>query len=116
MRTIEDNKGPSGFVRLTLDTHSLEIEAKQVDNTTNLLRLMMMLALAIGIILARTLLQNRRSRWRNDVGKRTPTRAPQTTLSRPRPPGAALARIAQQDRFQRHFNHVVEGGLAIGRA
>lgn len=63
VRTIEDDKGPSGFVRLTLDTHVLEIEAKQVDNTTNLLRLMMLLALAIGIILARTLLQNRRSRW-----------------------------------------------------
>lgn len=63
MRTIEDDKGPSGFVRLTLDTHELEIEAKQVDNTTNLLRLMMLLVLAIGIILARTLLQNRRSRW-----------------------------------------------------
>jgi membrane protein len=34
-----------------------------VDNTTNLLRLMILLALAIGIILARSLLQGRRSRW-----------------------------------------------------
>lgn len=34
-----------------------------MDNTTNLLRLMILLALAIGIILARTLLQHRRSRW-----------------------------------------------------
>jgi len=63
VRTIVDKDGPSGFVRLTLDTHVLETEAKQVDNTTNLLRLMILLALAIGIILARTLLQNRRSRW-----------------------------------------------------
>ncbi|WP_413727174.1 YtjB family periplasmic protein [Sodalis sp. RH19] len=63
VRTIIDKDGPSGFIRLTLDTHVLETEAKQVDNTTNLLRLMILLALAIGIILARTLLQNRRSRW-----------------------------------------------------
>lgn len=63
VRTISDKDGPSGFVRLTLDTHVLETESKQVDNTTNLLRLMILLALAIGIILARTLLQNRRSRW-----------------------------------------------------
>ncbi|WP_413735359.1 YtjB family periplasmic protein [Sodalis sp. RH21] len=63
VQTITDKDGPSGFVRLTLDTHVLETEAKQVDNTTNLLRLMILLALAIGIILARTLLQNRRSRW-----------------------------------------------------
>ncbi|MEA9392903.1 YtjB family periplasmic protein [Acerihabitans sp. TG2] len=63
VRTMTDKDGPCGFVRLTLDTHVLETEAKQVDNTTNLLRLMILLALAIGIILARTLLQNRRSRW-----------------------------------------------------
>lgn len=63
VRTISDQEGPSGFIRLTLDTHVLSSEAKQVDNTTNLLRLMILLALAIGIILARTLLQNRRSRW-----------------------------------------------------
>ncbi len=48
---------------MTLDTHVLVTEAKQVDNTTNILRLMILLALAIGIILARTLLQHRRSRW-----------------------------------------------------
>lgn len=63
VRTIIDKDGPSGFVRLTLDTHVLETEAKQVDNTTNLLRLMILLSLAIGIILARTLLEGRRSRW-----------------------------------------------------
>ena len=41
----------------------LATESKQVDNTTNLLRLMMLAALGVGIILARTLLQGRRSRW-----------------------------------------------------
>ncbi|RAT59973.1 YtjB family periplasmic protein, partial [Lonsdalea populi] len=60
---INGKDGPIGFLRVTLDTHVLETEAKQVDNTTNILRLMILLALAIGIILARTLLQHRRSRW-----------------------------------------------------
>jgi len=60
---IEDKNGPIGYLRLTLDTHTLATEAKQVDNTTNILRLMILLAVAIGIILARTLLGGKRSRW-----------------------------------------------------
>ncbi|MBS0848395.1 YtjB family periplasmic protein [Citrobacter sp. JGM124] len=60
---IEDKSGPIGYLRLTLDTHTLATEAKQVDNTTNILRLMILLAVAIGIILARTLLGGKRSRW-----------------------------------------------------
>lgn len=63
VRSIQGKDGPIGFIRITLDTHVLATESKQVDNTTNLLRLMILLALAIGIILARTLLQHRRSRW-----------------------------------------------------
>lgn len=63
VETIQGKDGPLGFIRITLDTHILATESKQVDNTTNLLRLMILLALAIGIILARTLLQGRRSRW-----------------------------------------------------
>ncbi len=60
---LEGKDGPLGFLRITLDTHVLATEAKQVDNTTNILRLMMLLALAIGIILSRTLLRDRRTRW-----------------------------------------------------
>lgn len=60
---IEDNSTPMGYLRLTLDTHTLATEAKQVDNTTNILRLMLLLAVAIGIILARTLLGGKRTRW-----------------------------------------------------
>lgn len=60
---IEDKSGPMGYLRLTLDTHTLATEAKQVDNTTNILRLMLLLAVAIGIILARTLLGGKRTRW-----------------------------------------------------
>lgn len=60
---IQGKNGPLGYLRLTLDTHTLATEAKQVDNTTNILRLMLLLALAIGIVLTRTLLQGKRTRW-----------------------------------------------------
>lgn len=63
VESIQGKDGPIGFIRITLDTHVLATESKQVDNTTNLLRLMMLAALGVGIILARTLLQGRRSRW-----------------------------------------------------
>ena len=60
---IQGEHGPLGYLRLTLDTHTLPTEAKQVDNTTNILRLMLLLSLAIGVVLARTLLQGKRTRW-----------------------------------------------------
>lgn len=60
---IQGQNGPLGYLRLTLDTHTLPTEAKQVDNTTNILRLMLLLSLAIGVVLARTLLQGKRTRW-----------------------------------------------------
>lgn len=63
VQPLESAEGPRGFLRVTLDTHVLVTESKQVDNTTNILRLMMLLALAIGIILSRTLLRDRRTRW-----------------------------------------------------
>ena len=63
VQPVTSKDGPLGFLRLTLDTHILETESRQVDNTTNLLRLMLILALAIGIILSRTLLRDRRTRW-----------------------------------------------------
>lgn len=60
---IAGKQAPLGSVRLTLDTHTLATDARQVDNTTNVLRLMLLLALAIGIVLTRTLLQGKRTRW-----------------------------------------------------
>lgn len=60
---IQGKNGPLGYLRLTLDTHTLPTEAKQVDNTTNILRLMLLLSLAIGVVLARTLLQGKRTSW-----------------------------------------------------
>ena len=58
---VPGKNGPLGYLRLTLDTHTLATEAKQVDNTTNILRLMLLLA--IGVVLTRTLLQGKRTRW-----------------------------------------------------
>ena len=52
---IAGKNGPLGYLRLTLDTHTLATEAQQVDNTTNILRLMLLLSLAIGVVLTRTL-------------------------------------------------------------
>lgn len=60
---IAGKSAPLGSVRLTLDTHTLVTDSRQVDNTTNILRLMLLLALAIGIVLTRTLLQGKRTRW-----------------------------------------------------
>ncbi|MBT0724204.1 YtjB family periplasmic protein [Rosenbergiella sp. S61] len=60
---LQTREGPQGYLRLTLDTHTLASEARHVDNTTNLLRLMLLLSLAIGIILARTLLRDQRTHW-----------------------------------------------------
>ena len=48
---IQGKNGPLGYLRLT------------VDNTTNILRLMLLLSLAIGVVLTRTLLQGKRTRW-----------------------------------------------------
>ena len=46
---LGNSDGPLGFLRVTLDTHVLVTESRQVDNTTNILRLMMLLALAIDL-------------------------------------------------------------------
>ena len=60
---IQGKNGPLGYLRLTLDTHTIATESRQVDNTTNILRLMLLLSLAIGVVLARTLLPGKRTRW-----------------------------------------------------
>ena len=65
--TIPGKNGPKGFLRLTIDTHRLATESTQVDNTTNLLRVMLLLALAIGFVLANNLLQLTPSRWQQSL-------------------------------------------------
>lgn len=64
---IPGAKKPKGFLRLTIDIHRLETESTQVDNTTNLLRVMLLLSLAIGFILANNLLQLAPSRWQQSL-------------------------------------------------
>lgn len=64
---IPGKKGPKGFLRLTIDTHRLATESTQVDNTTNLLRVMLLLALGIGFVLANNLLQLTPSRWQQSL-------------------------------------------------
>ncbi|NUU66218.1 YtjB family periplasmic protein [Enterobacteriaceae bacterium BIT-l23] len=63
VQPIEKKGNLLGNLRLTLDTHTLATESQQVDNTSNILRLMLLLALAIGIVLTRTLLEGKRTRW-----------------------------------------------------
>ncbi len=74
---ITGKNGRLGQLRMTLDTHRLATEAKQVDNTTNILRLMLLLALAVGIVLTRTLLQGKRTRWQQSPYLLTANRAVQ---------------------------------------
>lgn len=81
---VEDKSGLLGSLRITLDTHSLPTEAKQVDNTTNILRLMLLLALAIGIVLTRTLLQGKRTRWQQSPFLLTASKdVPEEDVSKP---------------------------------
>lgn len=74
---ITGKNGRLGQLRITLDTHTLATEAKQVDNTTNILRLMLLLALAVCIVLTRTLLQGKRTRWQQSPYLLTANRAVQ---------------------------------------
>ncbi len=94
---ILGKNGPVGYLRLTLDTHTLATEAKQVDNTTNILRLMLLLSLAIGVVLTRTLLQGKRTRWQQSPScsppispSRTKIKINQTRISYADAPPVAL--------------------------
>ncbi|ELQ6223443.1 YtjB family periplasmic protein [Cronobacter turicensis] len=86
VQPVQDKNGPVGYLRLTLDTHSLPTEARQVDNTTNILRLMMLLALAIGIVLTRTLLQGKRTRWQQSPFLLTASKSVPEEESEPKTP------------------------------
>lgn len=62
-RTGARKKRPAGLPASDPRYSYLATEAKQVDNTTNILRLMLLLSTAIGVVLTRTLLQGKRTRW-----------------------------------------------------
>lgn len=57
VQPIENNNGPTGFLRVTLDTRLSVSEAKHRDVSTAILRLLLLVALATGVILTRTLSQ-----------------------------------------------------------
>ncbi len=70
----QEKTAPLGYLRLTLDTHTLATARRsEVDNTTNILRLMLLLSLAIGVVLTRTLLQGKRTRWQQRPSCSPPT-------------------------------------------
>ncbi len=52
---ILGDKEPKGHLRLTIDTELLNAEIQQADNSTNVLRIFILLALCIGFVLANTL-------------------------------------------------------------
>ncbi|MFV9998156.1 MAG: AhpA/YtjB family protein [Arsenophonus endosymbiont of Dermacentor nuttalli] len=60
---ILDTEKPKGFLRLTIDAHQFSIGSKQIDNMANLLRIMLLLALIIGFILANVLARSIAINW-----------------------------------------------------
>ncbi|HGJ5873175.1 MAG TPA: AhpA/YtjB family protein [Arsenophonus apicola] len=60
---IIDTEKPKGFLRLTIDTHQFSIGSKQIDNMANLLKIMLLLALTIGFILANILARSIPIHW-----------------------------------------------------
>lgn len=98
VQPLEGKDGPQGFLRVTLDTHVLVTESRQVDNTTNILRLMMLLALAIGIILTRTLLRDRRTRWQQSPFLLTASRTVKEDKEKEQEEAAAAATENENER------------------
>ncbi|MGL4959503.1 MAG: AhpA/YtjB family protein [Plesiomonas sp.] len=56
---IAENNTPLGFLRLTLDTHVQSTDDQLIDNTTGMIRLMLLSALVIGIAITHALLKDR---------------------------------------------------------
>lgn len=54
---VQGAKEPNGYLRLTIDTESLTTDLQQADNTTNIMRVFILLSLCIGFILANTLMR-----------------------------------------------------------
>jgi membrane protein len=73
-------------------------ESRQVDNTTNILRLMMLLALAIGIILTRTLLRDRRTRWQQSPFLLTASRTVKEDKEKEQEEAAAASTETEKER------------------
>lgn len=61
---VNHQEAPVGFLRLTIDTQPSNAESKQANNTTNMLRLMLLLATVTGMILTYTLLIHQPTSWK----------------------------------------------------
>ncbi|MBS0908885.1 YtjB family periplasmic protein [Tatumella sp. JGM118] len=97
VQPVIGKNGPLGFLRITLDTHVLATESRQVDNTTNILRLMLLLALAIGLVLSQTLLRNRRTHWQQSpflltASQPVPQEDPEENAEKPAAPARPAAK------------------------
>ncbi|MDR0807042.1 MAG: hypothetical protein LBN41_09925 [Enterobacteriaceae bacterium] len=89
---INGKDGPSGFILLTLNTRIEADDVEQMRNTTNMLRLMLVLALVIGMILARTLLAQLRIDWH---------RSPYFLIKNERPSSAIIAPTDRNNPMQK---------------
>ena len=62
---ILGDKEPKGYLRLTIDTELLTTEIQQADNSTNILRIFILLSLCIGFVIANTLLRTKKKKGQN---------------------------------------------------
>lgn len=97
VEVITENNVPLGFLRVTLDTHVQSSDDRLIDNTTTLIRLMLLTATLIGAVMAHMLLKNRTFHW----PLRANSAIPQTTAPTPKraaPSEPSVAQLKQRRR------------------
>lgn len=96
VEVITANNVPLGFLRVTLDTHVQSSDDRLIDNTTTLIRLMLLIAALIGAVMAHMLLKNRTFHWplRSSTAIETSATAPK----RPTPSEPSVAQLKQRRR------------------
>lgn len=62
---VPGKEEPKGYLRLTIDTELLTVEIQQADNSTNVLRFFILLAVCIGIVLANTLFRVKKKKGKH---------------------------------------------------
>ncbi|KAB7688282.1 YtjB family periplasmic protein [Plesiomonas shigelloides] len=96
VEVITENNVPLGFLRVTLDTHVQSTDDRLIDNTTTLIRLMLLTSALIGAVMAHMLLKNRTFHWplRSSATIETAAAAPK----RPAPSEPSVAQLKQRRR------------------
>lgn len=96
VEVITENNVPLGFLRVTLDTHVQSTDDRLIDNTTTLIRLMLLTSALIGAVMAHMLLKNRTFHWplRSNAAIETAATAPK----RPTPSEPSVAQLKQRRR------------------